>query len=167
MGSFLTLIAYFSSIPCTEDPWYPIRSMSACNQCTSCLNNCPTGAIRKERFLIDNELCLSYFNERADDFPEWLPKSAHHCLYDCLKCQIICPKNKDYINNVIGPLEFDEAETDLLLSGRTMEEFPHKLRDKVQFLDMSSWLPAIPRNMRILFENYEEYPKQLKLWTLL
>jgi epoxyqueuosine reductase len=155
MGSFLTLTAYFSDIPCAEDNWQEIRLMDHCRNCTACLKNCPTGAILKERFLINNERCLSYFNESPGDFPEWLPKSVHHCLYDCLMCQKNCPQNKDFIGNVTGPVEFDEAETDLLLSGKTMNEFSSLLKKKVRFLGMDSWLSAIPRNVKILFENNE------------
>lgn len=153
MGSFITLVSYFSDIPCTEDNWHEIRQMDNCSSCTACLKNCPTGAISKTRFLINNERCLSYFNEGPGDFPEWLPKSAHHCLYDCLMCQSICPQNKDYIDNVIGPIEFDEEETGLLLSGKSMTEFSPALKKKVRFLGMDSWLSAIPRNIRVLFEN--------------
>jgi epoxyqueuosine reductase len=155
MGSFLTLTAYFSDIPCMEDNWQEIRQMDNCSDCTACLKNCPTGAILQERFLINNEKCLSYFNESAGDFPEWLPKSAHHCLYDCLMCQSICPQNKDYIDNVIGPIEFEETETNLLLSGKSMKEFPSALKKKVRFLGMDSWLSAIPRNMKVLLESKE------------
>lgn len=152
MGSFLTLVAYFSDLPCTEDHWHEIRQMDNCRKCTACLRKCPTGAILKERFLINNERCLSFFNENPADFPEWLPKSAHHCVYDCLLCQNICPKNRDYLNNVIGPIEFNEEETNLLLSGRPMEAFPTALKEKVLFLGMDEWISAIPRNIRVLLE---------------
>ncbi|MCG8484459.1 MAG: hypothetical protein MJA31_14195, partial [Clostridia bacterium] len=134
MGSFLTLVAYLTDIPCVDDNWSEIRQMDNCSDCTVCLKNCPTGAITKDSFLINNQRCLSYFNEAPGDFPEWLPKSVHHCLYDCLMCQNICPKNKDYIDNVIGPIEFDEAETDLLLSEKAIKEFPNILKKKVRFL---------------------------------
>lgn len=158
MGSFFTFSAYFSDVPCTEDHWHEIRHMAVCRQCTLCFKQCPTGAIRPDRFLINNERCLSYFNESPGDFPEWLPKSVHHCLYDCLLCQRNCPQNKAYITNVIGPLEFDDAETEMLLSGKAMRVFPRELKKKVRFLGMDSWLKAIPRNMRVLFENYEGQP---------
>jgi epoxyqueuosine reductase len=152
IGSFLTLVAYFSDIECKEDNWHEIRQMDNCSDCTACLKNCPTGAILKERFLINNEKCLSNLNESTGDFPEWLPKSAHNCIYDCLRCQNICPKNKDYIGNIIGPIEFDEVETDLLLSGKPIEEFSPALEKKVRFLGMDEWLSAIPRNLKVLFE---------------
>ena len=72
MGSFLILAPYFSDIPCMEGSWHDICQMDLCKDCKACLNNCPTAAITNERFLINNERCLTYFNE-ADgewDFPE-------------------------------------------------------------------------------------------------
>lgn len=152
MGSFLTLVSYFSDLPCAEDNWQEIRLMDDCSDCQVCLSNCPTGAIQRDRFLIDNERCLSYFNEAAGDFPEWLPRSAHHCLYDCLKCQLNCPQNRDYIDNVIGPIEFDAEETGMLLDGKPMREFPPALKRKARLLGMDSWLDVMPRNMMVLFD---------------
>jgi len=67
-------------------------------------------------------------------------------------CQNICPENQRFIENVIGPIEFDEDETSLLLSGEPFEVFPDRLKHKVQLLGMDEWLGAIPRNMRVLFE---------------
>ena len=102
--------------------------MAICSSCAVCMKNCPTGA-------------------------KWLPKSAHNCLYDCLLCQKICPQNKDYINNIIGPIEFDEAETEALLSGKSIKELPNALKKKVVFLGMDQWFSAIPRNIMVLMEN--------------
>jgi epoxyqueuosine reductase len=155
MGSFLTLVAYYTDLSCTQDNWYEIRNMDNCSSCTACMKNCPTGAILKERFLINNERCLSYFNEGPGDFPDWLPKSAHNCLYDCLLCQKTCPQNKYYMDNIIGPIEFEEAETDLLLSGKSLNELPLALKKKVVFLGMDQWISAIPRNIKVLLENSE------------
>ncbi len=155
MGSFLTLVTYYSDIPCQTDVWQDIQVIGHCQNCTACLKNCPTEAISQERFLINNERCLSYFNERADAFPDWLPQSAHHCLYDCLMCQLSCPQNNNYIHNIIGPIEFDEVETELLLSGKTITDLPPALQAKVQFLGMDQWFDAIPRNMKVLIDNDE------------
>ena len=154
MGSFFTLVAYFTDILCSEGHWQELRVMDHCQNCNACLKNCPTGAILPERFLIDNERCLSYFNESPGDFPEWLPRSVHHCLYDCLLCQKVCPQNRNCVDHVIGPIEFDEAETGLLLSGQPLPELPPALRRKVRFLGMHSWLNVMPRNIRVLLENH-------------
>lgn len=153
MGSYLSFGAYFSDIPCNDnDDWTEMRQADICTNCKICFNNCPTGAIRGERFLIDNERCLSYFNESPGEFPEWLPLSVHHCLYDCLKCQINCPMNKKYENNVIGPIRFSEDETDLILSGSPFDAFSPALKQKSKILGLNKWLDAIPRNLKILFE---------------
>ncbi len=157
MGSSLTLVAYFTDMPCTEDDWAEIRQAETCNNCYICINNCPTKAIRKDSFLIDNERCLSYFNESPEEFPEWIPLSAHHCVYDCLKCQLKCPMNKKYINHVIGPIEFSEEETNRLIAGAKYHEFNPVLQRKVKILGMDKWLEAIPRNLLVLFEQDNHY----------
>ena len=152
MGSFFALVAYLSDIPSVDSDWNEVSRMESCDGCTACLNNCPTGAILKDRFLINNERCLSSVNEMPGEFPEWVPVSAHHSLYDCFKCQNICPQNKPYMSNIIGPIEFNETETEMLLSGTPMEEFPEDMVGKVKILGLHTWIKAIPRNLRILLE---------------
>jgi epoxyqueuosine reductase len=152
MGSFFSFSAYFSDIPCDSDGWAEIRHADTCAHCKICLNHCPTGAIRENRFLIDNERCLSYFNETPGEFPAWLPRSVHHCLYDCLKCQINCPMNKPYADTIIESIQFNEDETDMLLSGSPWDDFPPALKQKSKILGLDEWLGAIPRNLKILFE---------------
>jgi len=152
MGSFFSLFAYFADIPCDNDEWTEVRQAGVCDHCNICFSNCPTGAIRKDRFLIDNQRCLSYFNESPGEFPEWIPQSAHHCIYDCLKCQINCPMNKEYVNNVTEQIKFSEDETHMLLSGSTFDAFSPMLKQKSKILGFDQWLDAIPRNLKILFE---------------
>lgn len=152
MGSFLTLVAYFTDFVCNKGNWEEIKHADICFNCKSCIENCPTASIRKDRFLIDNARCLSYFNESPGEFPEWLPLSVHHCIYDCLKCQVNCPMNKKYSNNVIGPIKFNEEETSFLLAGKQFNEFDFDLQKKVKVLGMDQYLTAIPRNLKILFE---------------
>jgi epoxyqueuosine reductase len=159
MGSFFSFVAYFSDIPCDHDDWTDMHQADICTHCTICFNNCPTGAIRENRFLIDNERCLSYFNERPDEFPAWLPLSVHHCIYDCLKCQINCPMNKAYVNNISESIKFSEDETEMLLSGSPFDAFPPALQQKAKILGLHDWLSAIPRNLKILFELHDTHHK--------
>ena len=123
-----------------------------CTHCWACVKNCPTGAIRKDRFIIDNERCLSNLNESPGEFPAWLPKSVHHCLYDCLKCQIICPMDRAYLDHVIGPVQFSEEETELLLSGGPLDAFSPELKQKSKLLGLDPWIENMPRNLKVLFE---------------
>lgn len=152
MGSYQTISAFFTDLPYEEDGWRGVAMMDRCAGCSACLQNCPTGAIRQDRFLIDNERCLSCINEFPGEFPEWLPKNAHHCLYDCMMCQNICPVNKPYWGNGIGPIAFDETETADLLAGKPMEEFLPETQGKFRLLGMDQWLAAIPRNLSILLD---------------
>lgn len=163
LGSFFSLAAYFSDIPCEDDAWTDIRQAERCTHCTICVKSCPTGAIRAHRFVIDNERCLSYFNERPDAFPAWLPRAVHHCVYDCLQCQITCPMNKDYVKNVAESIAFSADETEMLLSGRPFDAFPPALQQKSKRLGFDAWLSAIPRNLKILFELHDT--EQLMLRT--
>jgi epoxyqueuosine reductase len=154
LGSFLNLNLYFSDIPSVEDPWQDIRQMDICRTCQACLHHCPTAAIIPTRFLIDNERCLTYFNEagREWNFPEWIDPASHHTLYGCLRCQMACPVNKPYSNTVTAPVEFTEEETAFLLEGRPFELFPEGFKQKVKMFEMIEYLGALPRNLGVLLK---------------
>lgn len=156
MGSNFSYAAYFTDIPCVMDEWGAIRHAGTCNNCKLCMNNCPTGAIRPERFLIDNQRCLSAMNEEPGEFPEWLPTSVHHCLYDCMRCQIICPMNITFKEDVLRTVVFSEQETGLLLEGAPYDTFSDSLRGRTKLLGLDQWLAAIPRNLKILLERGDQ-----------
>ena len=153
MGSFLNLNPYFTDIPCTEDTWQDICQMELCRTCQACLQNCPTAAIMPSRFLINNERCLTYFNEAGEEwnFPDWIDPAWHHTLYGCLRCQAICPVNKPYLNILMEPVEFSEEETTFLMEMKPFDLLPESLRQKIDVLNMKDYLGAIPRNIRALF----------------
>jgi epoxyqueuosine reductase len=153
MGSSLLLTTCFSDIPCPENKWHDLCHMKACQKCTACLDNCPTEAISASRFLIDNERCLTYFNESGGeyDFPGWIDPAAHHTVYGCMRCQTVCPMNKKYLADVIEPVEFTEDETLLLMAGQSFELLPETLQQKVHAIDMEHYLGVLPRNLRVLF----------------
>jgi epoxyqueuosine reductase len=154
MGSFLVLALFYSDIPCEDEEWHELQPMEHCNGCKACLHSCPTGAIREDRFLIDNERCLTNRNEgfAGTDFPEWVPLSAHHCVYGCLKCQTVCPMDREYLGNIGEPAEFSDEETSALLEGKPRELFSDELLQKVKNLNMLEYLDVLPRNLKILFD---------------
>ena len=69
LGSNFSLAAYFSAMPCEDDKWRNVVTAEMCHSCSICIDNCPTGAIRKDRFLIDNQRCLSAMNEWYEAIP--------------------------------------------------------------------------------------------------
>lgn len=151
-GSFVNLILFFSDVPCKENNLQEIGQMDLCKSCKACLSSCPTSAIREDRFLIDNERCLTYFNEGGGEFPGWIDESSHNCIYGCMRCQNICPKNKQYLNNIVEPVEFTEEEVLQLLEGKSAEGFSDKLIEKLELLNMIGYLEALPRNLKILLD---------------
>lgn len=156
MGSNLSFAAYFTDLSSDDSCWTELQTADLCKTCKICFKHCPTGAIREDRFLIDNEKCLSAKNEIPDAFPEWIPLDAHHTLYDCLQCQVHCPLNREYQKTAIGPICFEEEETKALLSGDPFESFQPELKDKCRLLGLTQWMDAIPRNLSVLFDTYEE-----------
>ncbi len=154
MGSNLSFAAYFTDLPCSDSNWFDLQSADLCSSCRICYHHCPTGAIREDRFLIDNEKCLSAMNEMPGAFPEWLPLNVHHTLYDCLQCQVHCPMNRAYPDS-IPIVTFSEEETEALLSGSPYDSFHTELKDKSNLLGLTQWLSAIPRNLSLLFDTYE------------
>ena len=152
LGSFLNIIPLYTNIPCTDDFLHNIRNMAQCNNCKICINACPTSAIKDNTFLIDNEKCLTYFNEEGKDFefPEWINPSSHNSIYGCSICQDVCPVNKTNLENVNDSFEFSEEETLLLLNGKPFELFPEELRNKVEKLNMLEYLGTLPRNLKVL-----------------
>ncbi len=153
LGSNFSYTGYFSDIAPDNYKWIKDNNAELCSSCGLCINECPTGAIKKDRFLIDNQRCLSCLNEVPGEFPEWLPKEVHHTLYDCLLCQKICPMNKSQLDNIIEEIDFSEEETHMLLEGKAINTLPKELLEKIDILGLDECYSAIPRNLSVLLEN--------------
>ena len=149
-GSFFRLKAFFSDIPCIEDNWREVRMMDCCNKCVACISKCPTGVIRQDRFLISAEKCLTFFNEKSDDFPEWINPSWHNCFIGCMICQDVCPANKDYTNCIVPGEEFSEEETLMILKGVSKDKLPLKTIEKLKKLYMLDEYNLLQRNLEVL-----------------
>lgn len=150
LGSNFMLMAFFSDMPCEKDTWRSAVTAKPCEKCSICMNTCPTGAIRKNKFLIDNRKCLSAINEGPGEFPEWLPETVHHTCYDCLRCQEQCPMNAGYIDKMKECIVFSEQDTNKLLDGDPIESFCEETKAKIYLLGLDQCYAAIPRNIKVL-----------------
>jgi epoxyqueuosine reductase len=150
MGSQVRFMIYALDLHVEYQEWHEKRKMDRCNGCDLCLDNCPTGAIDRSRFLLRAEKCLTYFNEEEDEIPEWVDSSSHNCLVGCMICQDVCPENGDVAKEIVEGATFSEEETKALLRAANIEDLPSDLRKKVEDTDLSSLYPVLPRNLGLL-----------------
>ena len=152
MGSFHRLIAFYTDYPCEEDNWQKLQMMKACEKCSLCHENCPTGSISNERFLIHAENCLTHFNEYEYDFPQWLKPEWHNALIGCMRCQSVCRVNKPYLNKIEKGQTFSEEETELILNRTPVEQLNSETRIKLERMVQDEIYPVMGRNLRVLIE---------------
>lgn len=152
MGSFLRLIAFYTDYPCEEGNWREARMMKTCENCALCRENCPTGCIPSDRFLIHAENCLTHFNEAETDFPHWLKPEAHNMLIGCMKCQSGCPVNEPYLDKIEDGTDFSEEETELIWNKAPVERLSPQTRLKLDRMVEDGIYPVMGRNLRMLIE---------------
>jgi epoxyqueuosine reductase len=160
LGSFLQLVAVYSDMPCEEDSWQEATMMKSCEECELCRRACPTGAIPSDRFLLRAERCIPYHNEKKGDvqFPKWMDASWHNCIVGCMRCQRVCPQNKEVIQWTGEEEEFSEDEAALLLEGVPHDKLPTNTLRKLEHLSLVDYLDSLPRNLGVFF-NKREQPK--------
>jgi epoxyqueuosine reductase len=154
MGSFMRLTAVYSDKPCEKDSWQEARMMKRCETCDICSKTCPTGAIASDRFLLRAEKCLTYHNEKKGSipFPEWIKPSWHNCIIGCIRCQAVCPENKQFLQWVGETAKFNEEETKLLLKGAPLEQIPASTLEKLKLLSLTDYFEMMPRNLSVLLK---------------
>jgi epoxyqueuosine reductase len=154
LGSFHTLVPFYTDVPCADVRAPEALALPACDTCTLCRDACPTGAIRADRFLIDCERCLTWFNERKDgEFPAWIPAAAHNSLVGCAACQLCCPYN-EMVFGTVSVVDFSEQETSCLMDGMMPEDCPESLRRKADLLGLRGYWKCYPKNLRALFAGH-------------
>jgi len=154
MGSFHRLVALYSDFPIKDDNWKELRMMDMCKECSACVRKCPTAAIQTDRFLLHAERCLTFHNEHPIEipFPAWIDPSWHNCLVGCLHCQKVCPVNKKVINwTEPGPV-FDENETKMILSGKSIDQLSKETKKKREKHDLTDYYEILPRNLKVFLK---------------
>ncbi len=153
MGSLHRLAVFVSDLPCLKDNWSELKMLKACDGCTACMVACPSGAIVPDRFLVHAERCITFHNERVNEFPKWLDPSWHNCLVGCLYCQNACPMNQKRLNWIEeGPI-FSEQETASLFDGVRKDTMPSTTIAKLETLSMMEYVNVLGRNLKAIIEN--------------
>lgn len=126
-GSYYRLKAFVTDLDCQQDRWQPASRMRACDGCQACLANCPTKCIDPGRELIHAERCLTFFNESADPFPEWVDPSWHNAAIGCMACQSVCPQNTGRGHWQESADSLSSREVELLVAGCDFGQLPERL----------------------------------------
>jgi len=148
MGSYLAYRAFSTEISCENGVWREPVISSKCDTCSICVKRCPTGALNHDEFLSDGQKCLTALQQSENDFPDWLPHTAHHTHYYCLMCQSRCPLN---VNPKIIETSFSHEETTRLLAGLPYHDVSGPLKEKIEMMGFDKH-KTIPRNLRVLFD---------------
>lgn len=155
MGSFITLLGYFTEHEFAEDHWGDRQMMDYCKTCNICLKNCPTSAIREENFVIDVAKCVTLYNEVEGEFPEWIEPSVHNAMMGCLRCQYKCPGNILAVKDIVNLGELSKEETQMILDQKIPKDKLQTICDKLKMFEpkhAETMLPTISRNLRVLLK---------------
>lgn len=151
-SSFYWIGAYISNMPCENDSWQKCTTMDMCENCDLCLKNCPTSAIANDRFIIHANKCITLHNESKEDFPKWLNSKWHNSIIGCMRCQIVCPVNRNYIKNIKDFAEFDNRETKMILDKTPLEELPETTYRKLKLINFIEDYGLLARNLNVLID---------------
>ena len=151
-GSFMGVLMYYSDMPCGDTAWHPLGRLPICERCHACVEACPTGAIDKDRHLIDADRCLTALNELPGEFPEWATPVMHNCLVGCMKCQDCCPVNAPFRTTVTQGAFFDEQATAELLAHRDGDTYSESLAAAIADAGFDDYADLLPRNLKVLVQ---------------
>lgn len=151
-GSFHRLFVFATDAVFPEDNWGELKAMPACEKCSKCAENCPTKAIAAERFLLHAENCLTWHNEREVPVPDWIKPGWNNALIGCMRCQLICPVNKNQLNFIEAGPEFTEAETEMLLQKTPSDSLPEATKQKLIAIALDESAELMGRNLKLLID---------------
>lgn len=150
MGSYHRLTLFCTDFHCSIDNWQDKQLLEKCNACVACLKYCPTKAIGEERFVIHGERCLTYFNEQPGAFPDWILPEWHNSIVGCMKCQTVCPENKNIKTETEFAEEFSQTETEMILNGYPFRKLPELLQLRIKKLCLDDYYNVLARNLKVL-----------------
>jgi epoxyqueuosine reductase len=156
MGTFVRLIAFYTDAPCDENDWQEPGVMKECHDCSLCRENCPTGSITTDSFLIHAEKCLGFLYDSEPGIPHWVKRQPDwpNAFIGCMRCQSACPVNKPYLKNIVNGPSFSEAETEMIINNIPWEQLSSRVQHKLE--DIRGVYPLIAYNLAALMEKQHQ-----------
>jgi epoxyqueuosine reductase len=155
-GSYHRLTGFFTDVDLETDHWQQKEIMPQCADCDLCIRACPMGAIKKDRFLVRAERCLTFHNEMSSDraFAPSIKPSVHNAIVGCMRCQNACPMNRMNVDSMVEGDVYSQAETDYLLKGEFQNEEADEIMEKLERSGLD--LSIFPRNLVVLLEQHRD-----------
>ena len=149
-GSYMGVLMFYTDMPCGDTPWHPVGRLPICEKCYACIVACPTGAIDKNREIVDADRCLTALNEPPGVFPDWVTPDMHNCLVGCMKCQDCCPVNAPFRKLVTQGASFNGDATAELLGHRDGDTYSASLAAQIGDAGLGDYAEVLPRNLKVL-----------------
>jgi epoxyqueuosine reductase len=123
----------------------------ACRRCLACRKACPRRAIGEDRFLLHAEKCYTLDSESSRPFPAGTLSPSPHCIIGCLKCQEVCPMNKNRMIYEKAGVSLSKEETESILESDDRNSFSgSSISSKFAALGLSESTAILLRNFRYL-----------------
>jgi epoxyqueuosine reductase len=72
-----------------------------------------------------------------------------------MRCQTVCPENRQFLSWVEDRVEFFEEETELLLEITAMERLPAETKRKLERLDLLEDADILSHNLKVFFRKWK------------
>ncbi|MBI9011730.1 MAG: hypothetical protein JEZ08_05810 [Clostridiales bacterium] len=152
-GSYFRMRAFLTDIEMDEDNWYEVTQTDKCSNCNICAKNCPNGIINDESYVIDAGKCITYPNEIEGVFPEWIKPEWHNALIGCMKCQLDCPNNLEFKNDIKVISHLSKENTLDIFKTSHYEELKDDTKLKVKEIEFSNAYDVFKRNFEAVYHN--------------
>lgn len=134
------------------DQWREVTLLRKCRGCRICIDQCPTGCLDEERFVLDAGHCVTLYNEVPGEMPDWIDPTVHNALIGCTKCSQGCPANKEYLAAPELLAEITEEESMMLLFQDWQPELVTSVKAKLARLSLSGDLKHLSANLMLLLD---------------
>ena len=73
-------------------------------------------------------------------------------LIGCMRCQLVCPVNRDQLNKIVPGVAFSEEETARLLQKTPWNTLSDEIRRKLTEIAMDDSYEVLARNLEVLIK---------------
>jgi|LGVF01.1.fsa_nt_gb epoxyqueuosine reductase len=152
-GSYFRMRAFLTDIEMDKDNWYEVTQTDNCTSCNVCVTNCPNNVINDETYLIDAGQCITYPNEIEGDFPKWVMPEWHNALIGCMKCQLDCPNNLEFKNDMKIISHLTEENIQDIFKTNNYEDLKDDTKLKLTEMETSPYYDVFKRNFEAVYHN--------------